>query len=155
MSRSTIHKQELPNRDHLVCIIGAIKEGSQVVITFADGKNKQLDKSYDFNSSEFIKMCQAAGTVKDKEVLNSVDCIGKTLWITLDSNNIIETFPYIEGVDKPFKYELKAELPLDKKKVIEQAREMIKTVESGGLIKEAADFANKLQKQQEEDEDSI
>ncbi|MES2395842.1 MAG: hypothetical protein V4549_07555 [Bacteroidota bacterium] len=163
MSRSTVLKKELPNGDHLVCIIGASKEGNQVVVTFADGKNKQIDKSYDFNSSEFIKMCHSAGTIKDKEVFNSLDCIGKTLWATVQSDSVIETNPHIEGLEAiPFKDIIEAlpevegsRKPLNikaKETIIKEAREMIKSVESGATItKEEITETFNL----DEDEDSI
>jgi len=132
MSRSTVVKQELSNGNNLVCIIGAVKEGSQVLITFADGKNNQHEELYDFNRSKFIKMCHAAGTISDKEVFNSKDCIGKSLWITYKSGEILETLPYVEGTDKP----IVNELPPEKKKIIAEAREMIKAVESGNSVKQ-------------------
>jgi len=139
MSRSKTVKKDLTDGHHLVAIVGVEKEGNQIVVCFADGKNRQVDKSYDFNSSEFIKMCHAAGTIKNKEIFNSINCIGKSLWITVSMYDVVEAFPYVEG--QPF-IKPKAELPPEKKKVIEEAREMIKTVESGTVTKT-------------EDEDSI
>lgn len=104
MSRSTIIKKELLNGDHLVCITKAVKEGNEILVTFASGKNEQFEELYDFNSSEFIKMCHSAGTIKDKEVFNSLDCIGKTLWITIKLSDITSTHQHIEGLEAiPFK----------------------------------------------------
>lgn len=103
MSRSQAFKKQLPNGDHLACIINVAKVNNEILITFADGKNNQLQKIYDFNSSEFIKLCHAAGTINKGEVFNSLDCIGQTLWITVANDNITDTCAHIEGVDHIFK----------------------------------------------------
>ncbi len=144
MSRSSIIKKELLNGDHLVCITKVVKEGNEILVTFASGKNEQFEELYDFNSSEFIKMCHSAGTIKDKEVFNSLDCIGKTLWITIKLNDITSTHQHIEGLEAiPFKDIIESlpevELPAkgfvkSKQEIIAAQREMIKAVESGATI---------------------
>lgn len=134
MSRSQALKKQLPNGDHLVCITDVAKVNNEILITFSDGKNNQFQKAYNFNSSEFIKLCHAAGTINKGEVFNSLDCIGQTLWITVANDDITDTCAHIEGIDKPL--ENKAELPTEgsvksKQEIIAAQREMIKNVESG------------------------
>lgn len=125
MSRSKILKHELSAGNHIVCIALSEKEPSGILIRFSDGQNKSTDKIYDYNSSEFITLCHSAKTISGKEIFNSEKAIGKSLWVTIDSKGfVVDTEPYLE--------ELKGKKPLsdDKKKVIAEAREMIKKVES-------------------------
>lgn len=233
MSRSNTLKKELFTGCHLVAITKVSQgEVTDVIVRFSNGENKSFDKVYDYTSSEFLKMCQSAGLLKNNAVFSSKDAIGARLWICikevwdvngtemLDTVNfyIFDTRPCIDPEKKPIvkgdpadnkgvpsgvfydcrqvakstinwvdkdvplagnlpseddikqadevgplvalyedDFDLppvtppkakKVELPAEKKKVVEAAKEMIKKVESGESPKENI-FAKKLREQEE------
>lgn len=122
MSRSKILKAELKPGTHIVCITEATKDNDKIIIRFSDGKNKSVDKAYDYNSSDFIKLCIAADTKTGKEVFNSESAIGKSLSVEIsDKGEVEDVSKYVAGPNA---------ITPDKKKVIAEAREMIKQVES-------------------------
>lgn len=197
MSRSEnpILLKELFTGVHLVAIIEAKNNGT---IKFSDGQNKSFEKIYDFQSSEFLKLCYSASTIKDACIFdndpNSIySAIGKRLWIcikevwtiTNDAEivdfELFDTLLYNEGPSVPPKVKgnpadnkgiasgdffeshikttfeenknsiisdddfelapIKKELPAEKKKIIAEAKEMIKNVQSSSSAAFTVDVA--------------
>lgn len=108
MSRSSALKltKELYSGIHLVAITKAAPFEGNVLIKFSDGQNKSFDKIYDYSSSEFLKMCNTANTIKDNSVFDAKADLGKRLWICIkevwadaDTVNfeLFDTLLYNEG----------------------------------------------------------
>ena len=134
MSRST-NISTIPDGVTLVIISDAIKSNKFVKITFESNEQNTFIKEFDFKKSEFLKMCYAAGTIKDDVIFDDTDAIGKRLWIHIEDGLLLDTFPYQEGTDKPVETYNWSEQVLinpkaNKKAFIEEARAMIAKVES-------------------------
>jgi hypothetical protein len=146
MSRSTQLKKEIKSGPHLVILDAARKHESDLIVTFTNHENKSFEKIYDIKSTEFIKMCGDAGAITETSILKQSDTKkGLRLWIYIKEvwraeiadYYIFETKPFDPNNSNPPKVRGEfierdyKSIATDKLKVIQEAREMIKQVESG------------------------
>lgn len=117
----------MKNGTHLVIISEAgllCNEKSQydgVFVVFSNGLNEKFETAYQLNEHRLNEMCRAAKTHKEGSLLTIPDDIGARLLIVVEDDKIVDYKPYSEGV----KYELSDE----KKKALEDARNIVKTIE--------------------------
>jgi hypothetical protein len=140
MSRSTQpFKGFFSDGWHLVAIMESISQHDGILITFADDNNNKRQELFKMDK-HFIKMCGDAGLITEESVFDSEKAIGARLMIQIVEGIFADTKGYDGGVltmkdvkvtqDTPMTMPFAERAKINKAKIIAEAKEMIKKVES-------------------------